>query len=225
MNPRLDLVWTQGMDSWKPAGEIEGLFERRTSLSPTQEPLSPPVDPYVAPRLEPVGQRMSQEGGYPGARRRAYLFAILIFPALWHFVVGRSSALLMQNFGGILAGTITMIAAFVPLVVSVYYGIRRLVNVGMSGWWYLGNFVPVLNIWVGYRSFACPAGYAYHKKLDGAGVLLAIVYWLLVLLAIVGMVLVIALFLGMMGSPDLQRQIHEKIQEAIRLMQQSAAKP
>ena len=39
LNPRLDMVWTQGMAEWKPAGEIEGYSHairlskpRKTSL-------------------------------------------------------------------------------------------------------------------------------------------------------------------------------------------------
>ncbi|MBC8126987.1 MAG: DUF4339 domain-containing protein, partial [Gloeobacteraceae cyanobacterium ES-bin-144] len=34
MDPRLDMVWRQGMEQWKPAGEIDGLFEGRVVSDP-----------------------------------------------------------------------------------------------------------------------------------------------------------------------------------------------
>ena len=79
----------------------------------------------------------------------------------------------------------------------------------MSRWWYLANFVPFLNLWVGYRSFACPAGYAYHKKLDGAGVFLAIVYWLMLAVSLLAIAAVIALLMGALGSPEFKEQLQE----------------
>jgi hypothetical protein len=90
----------------------------------------------------------------------------------------------------------------------------------MSRWWFLGNFVPLLNFWVGYRTFACPAGYAYHKKLDGAGIFLAIVYWLMILLVIVSIAVAVAILLGAIGDPELRQQI----ESAIRATQARAPK-
>jgi hypothetical protein len=107
----------------------------------------------------------------------------------------------------------------VPILVGIYYGLLRLVNLGMSRWWYLANFVPILNLWIGYRCFVCPAGYAYHKKLDGIGVALAIFYWLLVALTILAVVAIVALLLGAVGNPALQ----EQVQDFIRAAQEQAA--
>jgi hypothetical protein len=60
---------------------------------------------------------------------------------------------------------------------------------------------------------ACPAGYAYHKKLDGAGIALAILYWGLILLSLLVVVGVILIIGGAMGSPELQREIEQFIRE------------
>lgn len=38
MNPRLDMVWCQDMDEWKPAGEIDGLFQKQTALEIEKPP-------------------------------------------------------------------------------------------------------------------------------------------------------------------------------------------
>jgi hypothetical protein len=61
----------------------------------------------------------------------------------------------------------------VPWVALAYFWMKRLVNLGMSRVWLLEILAPVLNLWVSYRCFACPPGYAYHKKLDGTGIALA----------------------------------------------------
>ena len=81
----------------------------------------------------------------------------------------------------------------------------------MSRWWFLGHFVPILHFWVGYRSFACPGGYAFHKKLGGAGIFLAIVYWILTIFITSLIVALIALFLGSIGSHEQQQQIQDAV--------------
>lgn len=213
LNPRLDLVWKHGMDEWKPSGEIEGLFERRAAPE-EKESLAPEADSYKASQQESAEERMLRETGWPGARRRSFLAATIFFPGLWAFGTTAASGILGKEFGPEIMKFAAIGLPLVPLVVVIYFTVRRLVNVGMSGWWILGNLVPLLNLWVGYRCFACPAGYAYHKKLDGVGVFLAIIYWLLILVGILAITAVIAALFGVIGSPEIQEQIREGIRQA-----------
>lgn len=213
LNPRLDMVWTQGMEAWKPAGEIEGLFERRTSPEPAQT-LGPPTDPYSPPTQESAAEAMATEGGWPGARRRSYLLVSLFFPALWMLILSFTVPIMASQFGPEIMNIATPVLSLVPALVILYFALLRLVNLGMSRWWFLGNLVPFLNFWVGYRCFACPGGYAYHKKLDGAGIFLAIVYWLLLAIAVVMIGLAIAVVMGALGSPELKQQILEGMRQA-----------
>jgi hypothetical protein len=219
LNPRLDMVWSAGMADWKPAGEIEGLFERRGAPA-VKEDLSSTVDPYESPE-ESVEDTMASLGEWPGARRRSYLVATIIFPFVWPMLVSMSSGFFIQQLGPHIEGVMQLAAGFLPLVVAIRFGLARLVNLGMSRWWFFGNFVPFLNMWVGYRCFACPAGYEYHKKLDGPGVFLAIIYWLMVVVSFLMLVAFIALFLGLAGDPAMQ----EKMREILRVAQERAAKP
>ena len=104
-------------------------------------------------------------------------------------------------------GQVLPYAAFLPLVIVIHFGLKRLVNLGMSRMWCLAFFAPFLNLWVGYRCLACPAGYAYHKKLDGPGIALAVVYWL-VMLAFVSMLAAsVGLLYGVIESPALHGQL------------------
>jgi hypothetical protein len=213
LNPRLDLVWTQGMEAWKPAGEIEGLFERRATVE-AAETLAPKAEPYQPPASGEVAERMTKEDGWPGVRRRGYIFGTMIFPALWMMVLGVVAKLLKVEFGPEMGGWLVMASIAAPIAVILWAGIQRLPNLGMSRWWWLGNFVPLLNLWVGYRCFACPAGYAFHKKLDAGGVALAILYWLALVLTVVATGLAVAILAGALGTPELRQQVREFLDQA-----------
>lgn len=205
LRPRHDLVWREGLPEWCPVGEIEGLFERK--IVPVVAPLAPP--PY-----SPVAsQEVDFYTGWPGAARLPYLLAVVLLPLLWSFL----SPLLMSLLGGFQdPAALALGARWVPVllgIISVWYGLQRFANLGMSRWWFLGNFVPGLNLWLGYRSFACPAGYAIHKKMDGIGIVLAIVYWLVVLLALVLLAAIVAVLLGGIGEPGLQEKVRNAVEE------------
>ena len=220
LNPRLDMVWSKGMDEWKLAGEIEGLFKRHAVAEPPEVPVPTLAgSPYQPPQGDSVAEQMGKEGEWPGARRRSYLIATLIFPSLWGFVIAAGAGFLTTQFGPEIMKFALPGLSVVPLLVIIVISLKRLVNLGMSRWWFLGNIVPILNLWVGYRCFACPAGYAFHKKMDGAGIFLAILYWLVLLLAVVAIVGIIAALSGSLGSPEIQQQIREAVQKA------SAPKP
>jgi hypothetical protein len=213
LNPRLDMIWTHGMEAWKPAGEIDGLFEKR-SAPDAPESLAPEAGPYTPPKLESVAETMGREGDWPGVRRRVYLIMTLIFPILWQFGFGFGAGFLGSQLGPEIMGVLMIVAMLLPLVVTIWFSLQRLVNLGMSRWWFLGNLVPILNLWVAYRCFACPAGYAYHKKLDGAGIVLAIIYWLMIALVLVMVAVVVAALFGMIDQPGFKEQILEAIQRS-----------
>lgn len=213
LNPRLDMAWTKGMPNWTATGEIEGLFDRRAasgSLAPTGT-----AEPYRPPEVDYTEELPSQPASWPGARRRSYLFMSLIFPVLWMGAVSFATPFLARQFGQeSLAMGIPFLMSIAALVI-VYFGIRRFQNLGMSGFWIFGNLVPILNIWLGYRLFACPAGYAFHKKLDGIGIFLAIVYWLMLAIALVSTILMMALMFGAIGTPETQKQFMDALREGM----------
>lgn len=213
LNPRLDMVWTHGMDDWKPSGEIDGLFEKRSTPA-AAEPLAPAADPYKPPQQDTAAESLGREGEWPGARRRMFLIMTIIFPILWNFGFTRGAGFLGQQLGPEIMTFVALAAMIVPIIVGIYFGLQRLANLGMSRWWYLGHFVPFLNLWVGYRSLACPAGYAYHKKLDRIGWVLAILYWLGVLVFILSIAAMAAILAGAVNQPELRQQIEELLRQA-----------
>jgi hypothetical protein len=179
LDPRLDMVWKKGMENWQPAGQINGLFERASAPTPSQ-----PARSLAARRSKPHRATKASYAGkmsWSGARRRDFIFALLVFPFIWHFGLLWLHPYLVKEFGPITMARFLPFAALAPVAVGVHFALKRLVNLGMSRWWSLAIFAPVLNLWLLYRGFACPPGYARHKRLDGAGIALAIPYWFIVL--------------------------------------------
>ena len=76
--------------------------------------------------------------------------------------------------------------------------------------------IPAL--WVGYRSAACPAGYGFHKKIDGLGVALAIFYWLLTPVMFITIAGTAAILLGRIGDAELRDQLQETLRAVNDLM-------
>lgn len=210
LHPRQDLAWCRSMDQWLPAGDIEGLFERKVVNADHTE-----ADYHSA--LEHVRQAFTEVDLWSGATRRWFIFLALLFPVLWSALM----IALFQFAGGNLSPGFQKLALLIGLIVPAWVivdvHLSRLTNLGMSKLWFFGFLVPLLNLWLGYRVLACPAGYAKHKKLDSPGWLLAIVYWFVVISSILSLLLVPAMVLSAWNDPKLQEQVaawREQIEKA-----------
>jgi hypothetical protein len=210
LDPRLDRVWKKGMDEWTPAGRIDGLFEHLNAPPKPRESLAKPTVP-----LQPT-QRLTQrlihsktrtEFAWPGARRRSLLLATMVFPLVWKHSLLVVSPFLIKQFGIILMGKLLPLAALVPLGVAIHFGLKRLTNLGMSRWWMLAACIPGLNLWLGYRCFACPPGFARHQKWDGPGIALAAVYWTAMAAVVWMLIFKPAKLIDMADIPQLQKHL------------------
>lgn len=99
---------------------------------------------------------------YGGIPRSAYFFGMLGLGVVNLGVVAVGQA----DPGGALLAFIVIIVLIVPSFVLV---VKRLQNIGMSGWWSLLILVPIANLFVGLRCVMCPEGYQDTKQLDTAG--------------------------------------------------------
>lgn len=173
LDPRNDLVWSTSLNDWEPAGEVAGLFERRTvrredGLPEGSHALAQTGDFTVTP---------IPKAHFPGTGRMGFVMGSSVVPLLmiigWQFAVPLMKPHVPEAYAGYLPWVVWPLAGFLVLASTV----KRLANVGMTGWWLPGFAVPLLNLWLGYRCLACPAGYAVRRKLDGAGTLVAFLYW------------------------------------------------
>jgi hypothetical protein len=217
LDPRLDMVWRQTMDAWKPAGQIDGLFERLSVplTSPSTKELARPAAAVVAPRRS---VRPPPSGGesWPGARRRSLFLVTLAFPFLWEYALAFGGPLLFKRLGEVITAQILPYAPLVPFAVALHFLLKRLTNLGMSWLWCLALAVPGLNLWVAYRCFVCPAGYAYDKKLDRPGMALAVLFWLVMLAGGSILAAIAALRFNLVENAALQEQLRQWIRITIR---------
>jgi len=208
VNPRTDMVWTVGMEAWKPAGEIEGLFERRTAEDAKGPQLADTPDIDESGDSDSDGNRMGQNLEWPGFGRGLYFVCLILLGV----AAGMIPALVAPFAKGY--EQFLLVIPILVFVITIWLVVKRLINVGMSGWWFLGSCVPLLNFWVSYRLWVCPPGYAYHKKLDGIGIFLAILYWLGMLVFIASVAGLFMIVVKGAGDPQLRQQVLDFMKKA-----------
>lgn len=175
LDPRLGMVWKKGMEGWKQAGLLDGLFERRmVPVEAEGRRLAKQPRPLAALPSDLTEALASKYMSWPGVGRLVLWLGLLVFPVLWSQILLWGGPYLATWFGRTLMAGLLPWAAFVPIPVLLYLILERLANVGMSRWWALALVIPILNLWVGFRCLVCPSGYAYHRKLDRAGLVTAL---------------------------------------------------
>jgi uncharacterized membrane protein YhaH (DUF805 family) len=218
LDPRNDAVWCEGMSDWRKAGEVDGIFESKAAPGQEAAPVAVTnaggAQSYAATGGYAADAGMLQQAVWPGARRRSYLLVTILLPILAQIAMAVVTLLVGAGEGGAqMMSTLSIAVSVLLFALGLFFGLQRLANVGMSRWWYLGLLVPFLNLWIGYRMFACPAGYAYHKNMDGPGIALAILYWLMIALFVIFAIGMILVMLGVFGSLEMQ-ELLDQIQQA-----------
>ncbi len=221
LNPRLDLAWKNGMDEWIPIGEIKGVFERVASAK-NSEPLAPPAASFRSDLNGNSETSMGRAADWPGTGRGGYFFMLFIFPLL----LG-AGYFFAQDYVAAIVGPINV--QYVPYVLTgiivllaLAGSVSRFTNLGMSGAWIFGYLIPLLNVWLGYRAFACPPGYAYNKKMDGIGILLALIYWFLVIAYIAGAIALAAVMAGSLGTKEQREELFKMMDLSVGEVQKPA---
>ena len=124
--------------------------------------------PGRAPAHAPAGQPRQAPKEYGGIGRGMYFLGMIGANAvsLIAQVIGQS--IVVQGARG-LGVIVILLGSIVALVVSFVLVVKRLNNVGMSGWWSLLLLVPIANLIIGVRCLVCQEGYQDTKKLDTTG--------------------------------------------------------
>lgn len=175
LHPRNDMAWKPGMDEWVAAGQIENLFEKRA------------MDGADAMGASMTAMEASKPAAaeetvlWPGASRRWYILLVLLFPILWAVIALTVATFMGSSLSPGFQKLFLLLGLLVPVWVVIDVSLSRLTNLGMNKLWFFIYCVPVVNLWLAYRSVACPAGYAKGTKMDPIGWLLGGVYWLCVI--------------------------------------------
>ncbi len=183
LNPRLDMAWKDGMEDWIKAGDVEGLFEKNTSAeSPEKKDNkkkkeeSDTKSAFEESEFEDEPSNNYEDEEWEGTSRGGFFFFIYIFPIIWFVGLFYASKMLGSEVPENILPIVVGCLALLPFLLGIFAIVQRLQNLAMSRLWFFGMIVPLLNIWLGYRLFACPPGYAEHKRLGALGWILAIIY-------------------------------------------------
>ncbi len=142
-------------------------------------------NPYSAPKANDNSQ---DEHPYDlgGCSRGKYWIIVILIPiiiAISVFILilamGPNAEKLVEN-SGIIAFLVISFLSYCIFI--IYTTVRRLHNLGSSGWCYWLTYVPIMNIWLNYRLMCCPHGYALHGKLDRTGKVLASIFLSLIII-------------------------------------------
>lgn len=193
LDPEKDLVWNPGMSEWAVVTSVPELAGVTTLQSPPASTKATQPKPQVVPEVvDPyevsnAGASTSQlraamnerRGEYGGMGRLSYfLFPLIPFLALMAFLITQQHPVLIA--GEINDGSLVLyIGLYIAIILLfvLYPMLSRLKNLGMSRLHFFWIFVPIMSIWIGYRMFACPAGYADHKQKDLIGKILTWFYF------------------------------------------------
>ena len=216
LDPRLDMVWKEGMDGWKQAGLLDGLFERRAVPAGATETrrLKRPGRVLTALPKDLTAALANKHVCWPGVGRLPLWLGLLLFPLLWDRLLWWSTPTLSATFGGVLTSMLLPLASIVPFAVLIYLVLMRLVNLGMSRWWALVLAIPVLNLWVGFRCLVCPSGFAHHRKLDRSGWFIAVA----VLVAVPAVWYVHLKYPGWLSPAQLQTALFQAIAKVVEMI-------
>lgn len=123
---------------------------------------------------ESVGTAEAQTS-YPGLRRLPYVL----------YGIGLTVALVVIGILDSSAYPFPLFVLVAYLLGCLYLLYQRFRNQGVSGWWSLGIFIPLVNVYISLRAAAYPEGYAAHKRFDMAakviiGLTLALIALLLI---------------------------------------------
>lgn len=211
------MAWKEGMSDWKKLTESGVLAEasmagvtrsdglavpsgvQRQTSAPAQpaQPQQPTgsninVNPYSTPSTTAVSSgAFDSVIEYPGIGRLAYFLLQLALSVVTYGLILVSVFAVASSSGVEAMGVVALGVVLVSAAGGLWIGVKRVQNLGMSGWAVLWSLVPIMNIWIGWRMFACPPGYDDHKQLDTAGKVLT---WIMVgffILAIVANVMAV----------------------------------
>ncbi len=174
LDPATTQVWREGLAEWIPLAQSPVFDEAGNLPAPMIAPVKSvaPVSPYTVSPGSLAASRANRPDmplEYPGIGRLAYFLAAIGFAIVFYTILFVIIFAALKSDGGAGMAIGVLLVALLFVAASLFIGVKRVTNLGMSGWAILWSLVPFMNIWIHWRMMACPAGYEDHRTLDTAG--------------------------------------------------------
>ncbi|MFK7909942.1 MAG: GYF domain-containing protein [Akkermansiaceae bacterium] len=201
------MVWTDGMENWTLASQVEGLIAPKAAIpsavsQPAPVSAKPTPDTTVNPYAPPLATTAPTSGDIydipntGGIGRLVYFLIalglnvvqqIISFATISGSISSSRPAAAASSVETLMGASIGL--ALIFLVLQLVLVGCRYKNIGFSPWWCLLYIVPIANLVIGFRCLTCQPGYAFTRKLDRTGKIIA---WVILGL-FVAMILIVIL--------------------------------
>jgi len=155
------LVWQEGMDDWLPLGQMPGA---KVPIMPPRAPSlggQSPARDDASTFIGALKDGFSRYVDFSTRSNRPQFWYWFLWSLILGFVTGSIDGILGTGMEGMgLINSLFSLAIFLP---SLAVAIRRLHDIGRTGWWYLLIFVPILG-WIVLIVFYCTKGEEHPNK-------------------------------------------------------------
>tara|TARA_R110002020_G_scaffold327121_2_gene542772 strand:- start:11522 stop:12112 length:591 start_codon:yes stop_codon:yes gene_type:complete len=145
------LVWQEGMADWLPYGRADAISDEQPL--PPRMPGSDTADPARADANTFMGALKDGFARYVDFKTRSTRSQYWWF-TLWMILFSIGAAMIDGMMGMGDSGPIGLLVSLGTFLPSIAIGIRRLHDIGRTGWWFLIVLVPLIG-WIVLIVFWC----------------------------------------------------------------------
>jgi len=149
---RETLVWQEGMDDWLPYGRVSMPAMQAPPTAPPPS-LNGGTNPARADANSFVGALKDGLSRYVDFKTRSTRSQFWWW-VLWSMLINLVSGVLDISLGMGEPGPINMLTSLAMFLPTLALSIRRLHDIGRSGWWYLIVLIPLIG-WIVLIVFFC----------------------------------------------------------------------
>jgi uncharacterized membrane protein YhaH (DUF805 family) len=187
LNAEQILVWKEGMTEWSSLQDA-GLLVATTPVVAAGPSSQLTPNPYLLSERSQQALAFDNDSyapSYEGDGRLKYFLVSMGVSAVCYgvlFAVMFAIVKTTESYGAAIG--VFVILSILFMIATLYVGAQRTKNLGMSGAAILWTFVPIMNLWIGWRMIACPEGYEDNRSLDVPGKVISGLWIGMIVLAI-----------------------------------------
>ena len=145
------LVWQEGMENWLPHSRAGGA--QPASAVPPQAPMAQTSDPARSDANTFMGALKDGFARYVDFKTRSTRPQFWWW-FLWSIIFGIVSSTIDLSIGAGDSGPVNSLVSLATLLPSLAVAVRRLHDIGRTGWWVLLMFIPIIG-WIVLLLFYC----------------------------------------------------------------------